>query len=299
MNRNGVLILKIIDAHMHFYDIDGFREAAKQAGHENTSEHYLKACADNDVVFSIAMGNAEGEESIYGGSTPRVPDLAGKFNYKEYNQPRTIGYCCGVKSDELTQDNAEKTALEFERYVNTPQCVGIKLYPGYRHVYVYDSVHNPLYELARKYDLPVVIHTGDTSNTTAILKYAHPLTVDEIAVRYPDVRFVIAHCGNPWLVDAVEVAAKNDNVFLELSGLAFGNFEAESFYAKNKAYYDYLRMWLDYFDRYDKVIYGTDWPLVNIKNYIALMKKVIPEEWHQAFFYDNALRIFPKIKNLL
>ena len=284
---------------MHFYDIDGFREAAKQAGHENTSEHYLKACAENDVVFSIAMGNAEGEESLYGGSTPRVPDLAGKFNYKEYNQPRTIGYCCGVKSDELTQDNAEKTALEFERYVNTPQCVGIKLYPGYRHVYVYDSVHNPLYELARKYDLPVVIHTGDTSNTTAILKYAHPLTVDEIAVRYPDVRFVIAHCGNPWLVDAVEVAAKNDNVFLELSGLAFGNFEAESFYAKNKAYYDYLRMWLDYFDRYDKVIYGTDWPLVNIKNYIALMKKVIPEEWHQAFFYDNALRIFPKIKNLL
>ena len=92
---------------------------------------------------------------------------------------------------------------------------------------------------------------------------------------------------------------KNDNVFLELSGLAFGTFEAESFYAKNKAYYDYLRMWLDYFDRYDKVIYGTDWPLVNIKNYIALMKKVIPEEWHQAFFYDNALRIFPKIKNLL
>ena len=57
-------MLKIIDAHMHFYDIEGFRETAKQAGHENTSEHYLQACAANDVVFSIAMGNAEGEENV-------------------------------------------------------------------------------------------------------------------------------------------------------------------------------------------------------------------------------------------
>ncbi len=299
MIRNGVLILKIIDAHMHFYDVDGFKEAAKFAGHENTSEHYLQTCTENNVVFSVAMGNAEYEAPLCGGSTPRVPDLAGKFNYKEYNQPRVIGYCCGVKSEELNVQNAEKTVLEFERYVNTPQCLGIKLYPGYQHVYVYDCVHYPLYELARKYDLPVVIHTGDTSKSTAILKYAHPLTVDEIAVRYPDVRFVIAHCGNPWLVDAVEVAAKNDNVFLELSGLAAGFFDAKTFYLKHKAYYDYLRMWLDYFDRYDKVIYGSDWPLVNIKNYIELIKTVIPAEWHQAVFYDNALRAFPKIRNLL
>lgn len=291
--------MKIIDAHMHFYDIDGFNEAAKLAGHENTSAHYLQTCTDNDIVFSIAMGNAEDEVSFCGGSTPRVPNLAGKFNYKEYNQPQSIGYCCGVKSDELTRDNAEKTALEFERYVNTPQCVGIKLYPGYQHVYVYDSVHYPLYELARKYDLPVVIHTGDTSKATAILKYAHPLTVDEIAVRYPDIRFVIAHCGNPWLVDAVEVAAKNDNVFLELSGLAAGFFDAKTFYLKHKTYYDYVRMWLDYFDRYDKVLYGSDWPLVNIKNYIELIKTVVPAEMHQAVFYDNALCVFPKIQKLL
>lgn len=59
---------------MHFYDIEGFHEAAKRSWTRFT-EHYLKACAENDVVFSIAMGNAEGEESIYGGSTPRVPDL--------------------------------------------------------------------------------------------------------------------------------------------------------------------------------------------------------------------------------
>lgn len=299
MGRNKVQTLKIIDAHMHFYEVEGFYEAARVAGHENTAEHYLRACEENGVVFSVAMGNAEGEKAVFGGSTPRVPNLSGSFDYENYNQPATIAYCGGVKSDELTLANAEKTALEFERYLKTPQCVGIKLYPGYRHVYVNDKVHYPLFELARKNDLPVVIHTGDTSNPTAILKYAHPLTVDEVAVEFPDVRFVIAHCGNPWIVDAVEVASKNENVYLELSGMVAGNFEAGNFYAKHKVFFDYLRMWLDYLDRYDKVLYGSDWPLVNIKSYINLIKNVIPEEHHQAVFYDNALKVFPKIKELL
>jgi len=291
--------VKIIDAHMHFYKIPGFDELAQKAGHENTAEHYLRACKENNVVLSIAMGNDSDEPSLFGGTTPRVPNLAGKFDYKNYNQPPQIAYCAGVKSDELTPENAEATAKEFERYVITHQCVGIKLYPGYNHVYVYNPVHFPLYELAEKYDLPIVIHTGDTATSTALLKYAHPLTVDDVAVRYPKVRFVIAHCGNPWFADATEVAAKNENVFLELSGLLAGKLAGTVLYQKHQSYFSYLRMWLDYLDRYDKVIYGTDWPLINIKSYIEVMKLVIPTVHHQEFFYDNALRIFPKVRDLL
>ncbi|NLY83676.1 MAG: amidohydrolase family protein [Acholeplasmataceae bacterium] len=291
--------MKIIDAHMHYYEIEGFHTAAKAAGHENTAGHYSGICAENGIVFSVAMGNSEGETSLFGGSTPRVPNLARKFDFASFNQPADIGYCCGVKSDELTPANAEKTASEFERYVKTPHCVGIKLYPGYRHVYAHDPVHYPLFELARHYDLPVVIHTGDTSNSAAILKYAHPLTVDELAVRYSDVRFVLAHCGNPWIVDAVAVADKNDNVFIDLSGLAAGNFETESFYSAHRAYYEHIAMWLDYMGKYEKVMYGSDWPLVNIQNYIGLIGKIIPKDKHRAVFYENALKVFPKIAPLL
>ena len=45
------------------------------------------------------------------------------------------------------------------------------------------------------------------------------MTVDEVAADFPDVQFVICHCGNPWLLDATEVATKNDNVAVDLSGL--------------------------------------------------------------------------------
>ena len=36
----------------------------------------------------------------------------------------------------------------------------------------------PYYELAARYKLPFVFHTGDTYSTHAKLKFAHPLLVD-------------------------------------------------------------------------------------------------------------------------
>lgn len=291
--------MKIIDAHIHFWQTEKFEMVAKMAGHQNTKEDYLEICRRNNIVFSVAMGNTDYEKPLFGGTTPRVIDLAAPFDLAHYNQPPSIGYCAGVKSDDLNAGNAVTTALEFERYLQTPQCLGIKIYAGYNHVYVYDPLHYPLMELAEQYGVPVVIHTGDTATPTALLKYAHPLTVDEIAVKFPRVKFVIAHTGNPWLLDAIEVAAKNENVYVELSGLAAGDIRFASFYKAQKAYFDYLRMWLDYLDRYDRVLYGSDWPLVNIDNYILVLQQVIEEKHHQAVFHDNALNVYSKIKNLL
>lgn len=291
--------MKIIDAHMHYYNIDGFRERAAAASHENTAAGWQSICEENNIVFSVAMGNTMDASVRFGGVPPRLIDLAAPFDEICYNQPDNIGYCLGVQSDLITEDNAERTAKEFEFYLHQPHCLGIKLYPGYNASYVNDRRHWPLFALAEAYQLPVVIHTGDTARPTGLLKYSHPLTVDEAAVNFPAVKFVIAHCGNPWIVDAVEVAAKNENVYIDLSGLLAGKPAALFLYEKNAAYFEYLRMWLNYLGRYEKVMYGSDWPLVNIPTYIKLIEKIIPAEEHQRVFYDNALRVFSRIGNLL
>lgn len=291
--------MKIIDVHMHYYNVEGFYETAKQAGHENTSACWQQICEENNIVFAVAMGNTMDASVRYGGVPPRLINLAAPFNEEQYNQLGNIGYCLGVQSDLITEANAERTAQEFEFYLQQPHCLGLKFYPGYNASYVNEKKHWPLIELARKYSVPVVIHTGDTARPTGLLKYSHPLTVDEAAVNFPDVTFVIAHCGNPWIVDAVEVAAKNDNVCLDLSGLLAGQPKPMFLYEKNAAYFAYLRMWLNYLGRYDKVMYGSDWPLVNIPTYISLMKRIIPETAHEQVFYFNALRVFRKIGNLI
>ena len=140
--------------------------------------------------------------------------------------------------------------------------------------------------------MPVAVHTGDTATPAAKLRYAHPLTVDEVAADFPDVQFVICHCGNPWLLDATEVATKNDNVAVDLSGLLEG-IPGPHFYRQNQGYFDYLGMWLRYMNRWDKLMYGSDWPLINIPDYIAIMRQLIPEEHQEAFFAMGPSHLVP------
>jgi predicted TIM-barrel fold metal-dependent hydrolase len=104
-----------------------------------------------------------------------------------------------------------------------PKIVALKAYLGYLHFGPEDPAYVPYYRLAQKYGLPVIVHTGDNWSTTAKVKYAHPLRMDEVAVDFPDVRFVLAHFGNPWLIDAAEVVFKNPNVWADLSGLFVGS----------------------------------------------------------------------------
>ena len=65
---------------------------------------------------------------------------------------------------------------------------------------------------AASYKKPVAIHTGATAGSNALLKYSHPLTLDEAAVAHPDVQFVMCHIGNPFLMDAAAVLEKNGNM---------------------------------------------------------------------------------------
>ena len=104
--------MKIIDAHMHYYNVDGFVQVAANAGYENTAACWHKICEENNIVFSVAMGNTNYTSSKYGGVTPRMIDLAAPFDEEHYNQPQNMGYCMGVNSEAIIEANAEKTAQE-------------------------------------------------------------------------------------------------------------------------------------------------------------------------------------------
>ena len=49
---------------------------------------------------------------------------------------------------------------------------------------------------------------------------------------------------------------------------------------------------LDYIDNYDKILYGSDWPLVNMKDYIKIIKSIIPKKHHKEVFHENAKNLF-------
>ena len=286
--------MKIIDAHIHFNRNDYFDQAAQEAGHLNDGSHLGEVFRQNHIVLAVAMGAGRGGDEPRAVVEPLVPDSGDGGGLPDF-----IAYCCGLESDALTAENLDASLEAFARRIDDPRCVGLKLYPGYNQVEPDDALHRPFYELAERSGLPVVIHTGDTAMASAKLKYAHPLRVDDLAVRFPDVRFVMAHYGNPWIVDATAVAAKNANVFIDLSGLAAGRFAPEWFNAEYRAYLDYLKMWITYLGDYGKFLYGSDWPLVNIEAYLEVIRSLIPERAHEAVFSGNALEVFPKLRGLL
>ena len=91
------------------------------------------------------------------------------------------------------------------------------------------------------------------------------------------------------------MAAKNKNVYIDLSGLMEGRFEAKKQIEHFKPYLDVCRTWFNYLGNYKKLMYGSDWPLVDLKAYIEVIKSIVPETTYEDVFYNNALRVFDRI----
>lgn len=173
--------------------------------------------------------------------------------------------------------------------------VALKGYLGYLHFEPAHANYRRYYELAAKYRVPVMFHTGDTYSPRAKLKYAHPLGVDEVAVDHPDCNFVMCHLGNPWTTDAAEVIYKNMNVWADLSGLMVGDdgaFASEEGRAAASELALTIRGAIRYSERPNRFVYGTDWPLAPMTAYREFIKEAVPPEFHEMVFEENARRLF-------
>jgi len=193
-----------------------------------------------------------------------------------------------------TRDDAEHRR-RVESVLAKKQVRALKAYLGYLHYAPDHAGYRPYYELAERYQVPVIFHTGDTYSPCAKLRYAQPLLVDDVAVDHPKVKFVLAHLGNPWLTDAAEVVYKNVNVWADLSGLVVG--EAESFTAEERREtlqeaQQAVRRAFRYAERPNRFLYGSDWPLVPMAAYRSFVAATIPELYHTMVFEDNARILF-------
>ncbi len=188
-----------------------------------------------------------------------------------------------------------------DKILKQGRVVALKAYLGYYYFGPDSPAYKPYYDLAASYNLPFIFHTGDTYSYIGKLKYAHPLLIDEIAVDYPDVRFVIAHLGCPWFRDTAEIVYKNnikghrENVWTDLSGIMCGSaeyFEAGRKTGVLKQEADRIREAFLYSECPQRYLYGSDWPLAPMASYREFILEAIPSEYHQAVFHDNAKELF-------
>jgi uncharacterized protein len=183
----------------------------------------------------------------------------------------------------------ERDLREVADFLKSGVVKGLKLYPGYEPFYPYDKRCQVIYDLAMEFDVPVMIHSGDTYAPTGKVRFSHPLNIDDVAVDTPGLKIVICHIGNPWIRDCMEVVYKNKNVYADISGLVLGDF--------SDRFEEYMlgqvREMILYAGEPRYLLYGTDWPICTMESYLKFVRSLnLKPEAFEAVMWKNAAELF-------
>ncbi len=267
----------IIDVHTH---IGLLRDPEYSESHKKNLNLLLAEAKKNAVNHVIVLALPE----LKGGDNSGIStENALKLTVGHKNISVIAGVDINYQKNDLAQ---------LEAWVKSKAVVGIKFYTGYQHYYPKDERCLPLYALALKYDIPVMFHSGDTLSgyvKNPKVKYSHPIHIDEVAADFPSLKIIIAHLGNPWIIDCAEVLYKNKNVYADISGLVLGgNFDTPLGELTRKRLQELL-----IYAEGNKLLYGTDWPLCRMNPYLTFVRGLgLSQEETNKIFYKNAVDVF-------
>jgi predicted TIM-barrel fold metal-dependent hydrolase len=261
----------IIDCHVH---LNNYHEE-RAASLDQSLDALQAAMADAGVGYSLVLTSF-----LVNANRPSTAQVV-----KAVERLDNLSVVAGISYLHY----AQRDLRELADFLQAGLVKGLKLYPGYEPFYPHDKRVQVVYDLAEEFDVPVMIHCGDTYSPGGRLKYAHPIEVDEVAVDHPNVKLVICHLGNPWLVDCMEVVYKNKNVYADFSGLMLGEF--------TDVFEDYMEEQIKevilYAGEPRHFLYGSDWPICSMKSYVEFMRQLeLPEGDRQLMMYENARGLF-------
>lgn len=73
-----------------------------------------------------------------------------------------------------------------------------------------------LYEILEEMSIPVFFH-NIAGSSTAVLAYAQPYLLDEIAAKFPSLKLIVGNMGLPFFEQTLSLAAKHENVYADLT----------------------------------------------------------------------------------
>jgi uncharacterized protein len=162
---------------------------------------------------------------------------------------------------------------------------GVVFQPGFLRVYPTDERCNAIYEYCARREVPVTLHTGVNFTLDGSIDYGRPVWVDRVACEYPDLVIVCNHGGWPWVNEAIAVAWKHRNVYLEFGAIA------PKYMADPRGGWQPMPHWMRTQLR-DQVLLGTDWPMLRYERLIEELPLLeLGEEAEAAYTRDNAARV--------
>jgi predicted TIM-barrel fold metal-dependent hydrolase len=183
--------------------------------------------------------------------------------------------------------NYGREALEeLERCVRELGLCCLLLRPFIDRVYANDRRYYPFYAKCVELEIPVSIVVGVNFSSEPVLDLGRPLYLDQVACDFPELRIIATHGGWPWVTEAVAVSWKNDNVFIDVSGIA------PRYIGMSGTGWDPLIRYGDTLLQ-DKILWGTDWPLLDWKDSLSQCRELpLKEEAKEKWLFKNAEALF-------
>jgi predicted TIM-barrel fold metal-dependent hydrolase len=241
----------IVDIHTHVGEYpehidERFAAQARAAWAEVTlggtlDEHHANALADVDRAVVLAF-----DAPAAGFVVPN--DYVA--SYVARDPQRLVGFG--------SVDPSSPGALdELERMKGDLGLAGCKLGPIYQDVDPLGPEFLRVCEALERLELPLLIHQGTTFARAGSLLQARPILLDEIALRFPELRIVIAHMGHPWFSECIAVVRRHPHVYADVSALV----------GRPWLLYQALLETIEYRVPH-KLLFGTDFPFFTARQTI-------------------------------
>ncbi|KLO30531.1 amidohydrolase [Mycolicibacter heraklionensis] len=142
-----------------------------------------------------------------------------------------------------------------------------------------DAVYYPLYAKCAELELPLCVNTG-IPGPPIPGEVQHPIHLDRVCVRFPELRLCMIHGADPWWDVAIRMLIKYRNLRLMTSAWSPKRLpEALLHFMRTRGA--------------DKVIFASDWPVLRMERVVPEARALdLPPDVLDKYLYRNAADFF-------
>ncbi len=137
----------------------------------------------------------------------------------------------------------------------------------------------PVYVACCEMGVPFCTQIGHTGPLMSS-EVGRPIYLDQVALDFPELVIIGGHIGYPWTQEAIAVATKHENVFIDTSAYTAKRYPEEliAFMKSNGA---------------RKVLFGTNYPMIFPQKALEYLDHLaLSDETKELFLSGNARRVF-------
>ena len=142
-----------------------------------------------------------------------------------------------------------------------------------------DPLFYPVYTACCDLGVPFCTQIGHTGPLMPS-EVGRPIYLDRVALDFPELRIVGGHIGYPWTEEAIAIATKHENVFIDTSAYTVKRYPKELV--------AYLKT-----NGCRKVLFGSNYPMITPAKALADLAELgLDKETEALFLGENARRVF-------